>query len=514
MWAPALPAAAGVLTPAPACGQAIRDTSYANVSKGDLFTLAGVLAVEALKGPTIPWRAGRLDLPCVATPAADVLLPDAMADGFRGAVTADTRPPTPTTFSPELIRAKFTRMGLNDVDTVALMGAHTVGHAHINASGFFGAWAPNPFLFTNAFFTSFASTPPNALDSAGSAQFIGAWRADAITSTVAGTVTQFRDGTFAALSGTEAGVVPNGPVVSNSYTQPLLQPRTNPPGVPASTQPDYMRLATDMAMVQDDAYRALVKAYSAGAPTVGSLAAPTAGSTAFFAAFSAAMQKLHELGVPSAQLYTVSFAPMSPPPPLPQQSPPPPPQQSPSQRASPPPPPPPSPSPLSPLRVPSATAPPPRVVTAGVGLKSVSPAGFAPPAFQIAMAATLGRAPGDVAVLAASPYTFGSAPLPAGHHRRHLQASAQADATALTVSFSVAATSAADSAALVAGIASATGPSSAALVSSLQASGINASDVEATAAPMVSPKSDAATLRLVSMGAMACPFAAALFAAA
>jgi cytochrome c peroxidase len=123
---------------------------YPGVSNGDVLTLAGVLAVRALQGPPIPWRAGRLDLPCVAALPADVALPDATSDGFAGgAPTQDRAAPSVASFAPAAVRAKFSRMGLNDVDTVALMGAHTVGHARTNASGFFGAWSSTPFRFTN-----------------------------------------------------------------------------------------------------------------------------------------------------------------------------------------------------------------------------------------------------------------------------------------------------------------------------------------------------------------------------
>ena len=120
-----------------------------NVSNADVYTLAGVRAVVAMQGPTIPWRAGRVDLPCLTAPAADAVLPDAMGDGFSGNVTADTRAPNVGSFAPASVRAKFARMSLTDTDTVALIGAHTVGHCHFDKSGFFGAWTSRPFLFTN-----------------------------------------------------------------------------------------------------------------------------------------------------------------------------------------------------------------------------------------------------------------------------------------------------------------------------------------------------------------------------
>ena len=155
---------------------------------------------------------------------------------------------------------------------------------------------------------AFASTPPNALDAQGAGMFFGAWRADALAAP-AGNVTQFRDGTFRALDGTQSGLVPTAAVTSTAYTQPLVTHPTPPgagPAGPAAPSAEYMRLPTDMALIQDPVYRARVALYASvgGSPvgTVGTAASPTPGSTAFFSDFAASMQKMHELGVPTVQL--------------------------------------------------------------------------------------------------------------------------------------------------------------------------------------------------------------------
>ena len=73
----------------------------------DLWTLAGVCAVQEMQGPIIPWRPGRQDRDAsFCTP--DGRLPDASKEQNH-------------------IRAIFGRMGFNDQEMVALSGAHALG---------------------------------------------------------------------------------------------------------------------------------------------------------------------------------------------------------------------------------------------------------------------------------------------------------------------------------------------------------------------------------------------------
>ena len=60
------------------------------MSYADLFTLAGAVAIEAMGGPRIPWRAGRVDEcddakvpPDGRLPEADKGKPEATAAGLR-----------------------------------------------------------------------------------------------------------------------------------------------------------------------------------------------------------------------------------------------------------------------------------------------------------------------------------------------------------------------------------------------------------------------------------------------
>ncbi|KAL1205792.1 L-ascorbate peroxidase 3 [Cardamine amara subsp. amara] len=43
-------------------------------------------------------------------------------------------------------------MGLSDKDIVALAGAHTLGRAHLERSGFDGPWTRDPLKFDNSYF--------------------------------------------------------------------------------------------------------------------------------------------------------------------------------------------------------------------------------------------------------------------------------------------------------------------------------------------------------------------------
>ncbi|CAM9297725.1 unnamed protein product [Choristocarpus tenellus] len=110
---------------------------YKELSFGDLYTLAGVVAIEKMGGPKIKWRSGRTDTNFAAVtpdgrlPAADKGNPTATAQGLRDV---------------------FYRMGFNDQEIVALSGAHALGRCHPNASGYDGPWTPTPNQFAGAIY--------------------------------------------------------------------------------------------------------------------------------------------------------------------------------------------------------------------------------------------------------------------------------------------------------------------------------------------------------------------------
>lgn len=105
------------------------------ISYADLWTLAGVVAIESMGGPEIKWRPGRSDMEENGhVPLPDGRLPDASKDHKH-------------------VRDVFYRMGFDDQEIVALMGAHGVGRCHSSRSGYEGPWTFSPTTFSNAFFT-------------------------------------------------------------------------------------------------------------------------------------------------------------------------------------------------------------------------------------------------------------------------------------------------------------------------------------------------------------------------
>ncbi|CAF3687535.1 unnamed protein product [Rotaria sp. Silwood1] len=99
----------------------------------DLYTLAAVVAVEKMGGPIIKWRHGRVDFENGKNSPPSNRLPSASQDA-------------------QSIRFAFYRMGFNDREIVALIGAHSLGRCHTDRSGFEGQWTLTPTTFSNEFF--------------------------------------------------------------------------------------------------------------------------------------------------------------------------------------------------------------------------------------------------------------------------------------------------------------------------------------------------------------------------
>lgn len=106
---------------------------YPWISYADLYTLAGCVAIKELGGPSVLWRGGRTDAPAGTPCPPDGRLPDA-SKGERH------------------IRDVFYRMGFNDQEIVALIGAHALGRCHPERSGYSGPWTRSPTTFSNEFF--------------------------------------------------------------------------------------------------------------------------------------------------------------------------------------------------------------------------------------------------------------------------------------------------------------------------------------------------------------------------
>ncbi|KAI3806340.1 hypothetical protein L1987_22239 [Smallanthus sonchifolius] len=102
------------------------------VSYGDIYMMAGIVAVESTGGPEITFHPGRPDM---------------------DAPPEEGRLPLPN-FGHEQLRNVFVNtMGLTDQDIVALSGGHTLGSTHKDRSGFDGPWTSNPMVFDNSYFT-------------------------------------------------------------------------------------------------------------------------------------------------------------------------------------------------------------------------------------------------------------------------------------------------------------------------------------------------------------------------
>jgi len=106
---------------------------HPGITYSDLWSLAGVVAIEEMGGPKINWRPGRTDKEDESHCTPDGRLPDASK-------------------GPDHIREVFYRMGLNDREIVALVGCHALGRCHPDRSGFSGPWTHSPTTFSNDFF--------------------------------------------------------------------------------------------------------------------------------------------------------------------------------------------------------------------------------------------------------------------------------------------------------------------------------------------------------------------------
>merc|ERR1719229_202658 len=102
---------------------------YPGISYSDLWTLAGVVAIEEMGGPKIGWRSGRTDAPDGKDTVPDGRLPD----GDKGAAH---------------LRTIFYKMGFNDQEIVALSGAHALGRCHPQSSGWELPWTRAPTTFS------------------------------------------------------------------------------------------------------------------------------------------------------------------------------------------------------------------------------------------------------------------------------------------------------------------------------------------------------------------------------
>ena len=113
---------------------------HPDISWADLIAFVGVVAIETMGGPTIPFSYGRVDEMDPSTVTPDGRLPDADKGDGPGKKTQ------------KCLRDFFYRMGFGDREIVALSGAHALGRCHADASGYVGPWSGTPLLFNNSYF--------------------------------------------------------------------------------------------------------------------------------------------------------------------------------------------------------------------------------------------------------------------------------------------------------------------------------------------------------------------------
>ena len=131
--------------------QPIRDRhADSGLQYGDLYTLAGVVAVEELGGPKVPWRAGRKDLDASEIPAKSRMIDANIAEQHLPKVV-------------RIHREQMRGLGFNEREMVALFGMRTIGGATIknfnrdtkSFEGWLprnGPWTENPTVFDNSYF--------------------------------------------------------------------------------------------------------------------------------------------------------------------------------------------------------------------------------------------------------------------------------------------------------------------------------------------------------------------------
>ncbi|CAH0475863.1 unnamed protein product [Peronospora belbahrii] len=114
--------------------------NHPEITYADLYVLAGVTMIQEMGGPNIPFRFGR---------------PDAK-NGHEPTQTPDDRLPHADKGSKEKttqhVRDVFYRMGFNDRDIVALVGAHAIGRCYPTRSGYSGPWTNAEWTFSNEYF--------------------------------------------------------------------------------------------------------------------------------------------------------------------------------------------------------------------------------------------------------------------------------------------------------------------------------------------------------------------------
>ncbi|KAJ0400671.1 hypothetical protein P43SY_005444 [Pythium insidiosum] len=112
--------------------------NHPEISYADLYILAGVTMIEEMGGPAVPFRLGRPDASSGKECTPDDRLPNA---------DMGSKPKT-----TQHVRDVFYRMGFDDREIVALLGAHAIGRCYPDRSGYSGPWTNAEWTFSNEYF--------------------------------------------------------------------------------------------------------------------------------------------------------------------------------------------------------------------------------------------------------------------------------------------------------------------------------------------------------------------------
>lgn len=108
------------------------------LSQADVWALAAGVAIQAAGGPSLQFRAGRVD---ASSCTGQNNLPDAQ-------------------LGVSMMQSIFvTRLNFTERETTALQGAHVLGSALSSNSGYSGKWVPNNAVFDNRYFVDLVGIP-------------------------------------------------------------------------------------------------------------------------------------------------------------------------------------------------------------------------------------------------------------------------------------------------------------------------------------------------------------------
>lgn len=110
------------------------------LSRGDIWVLAGNVMIEAAGGPVLEYKMGRVDAE--------------NCDG-QGARHVGAE----STSSEDIAKAFVDRLGFTHRQVVALIGAHVLGRAAKENSGYEGKWVKKNDMFTNDYFIDMLHVP-------------------------------------------------------------------------------------------------------------------------------------------------------------------------------------------------------------------------------------------------------------------------------------------------------------------------------------------------------------------